>query len=156
MVNTSYENHNGHEPRIVAFICNWGAYAAAEMAGIGRLQYPPNIRLVRLMCLGQLHLSQIIAAFELGADGVILLGCPPGECHYGFGSRRAEQTFNEAKELAETVGLEEGRLRLEWIPPADGALFAQALTEFAEAVREVGRNPLVAEAVSGQPSRGLW
>jgi len=129
------DNRNGHAPKVVAFTCNWGAYNAAQTAGINRSPYSSDVRLVRLMCLGQLSAPQIITAFELGAIGVILLGCPPGNCHYGFGSGRVEEAFQQARELIQILGLDGSRLQLEWIRPGDSAKFAQVLSGFVETLR---------------------
>ncbi|HID87715.1 MAG TPA: hydrogenase iron-sulfur subunit [Anaerolineae bacterium] len=124
--------------KIIVFTCNWGAYAGAEKAGLERLAYPPSVRLIRLMCLGRLHPGLILRAFELGAAGVLVLGCPPGECHYGVASEQAEELFQQARGLAHLLGLEEERLQLDWVSPDDGAAFAQKVEAFVRRVKGLG------------------
>jgi len=122
------------EPRVVVFICNWGAYSALETAGSKRLAYPANVYPIRVMCLGRLHTGLILKAFELGADGVLLLGCPPGECHYQFGNQRAEELFQQTKAIAHLLGIGDERLKLDWVGAGEGEAFVQKVTEFYEQV----------------------
>jgi F420-non-reducing hydrogenase iron-sulfur subunit len=121
----------GPEPKAVVFTCNWNAYSALETAGLNRLSYPASVRPVKLMCLGRLHPGLILKAFELGAGGVLLLGCPPGECHYGFGNQRAEELFAQTKALAHLLGFGEERLHLDWMAVEEGEVFAQKVRQFA-------------------------
>ena len=125
--------------KIIIFACNWGAYAGAESAGQEHLAYPPHVRLVRLICLGRLHPGLILRAFELGAAGVLVLGCPPHECHYGVGSDQIEEVFEQARGLAHLLGLDEERLQLDWVSPGDGAAFAQKVETFVRQV-EIARS----------------
>ena len=118
------------EPCIIVFTCNWSAYSALETAGSKRLAYPANVRPIRVMCLGRLHPGLILKAFELGADGVLLLGCPPDECHYEFGNRRAEELFHETRAIAHLLGIEDERLKLDWVEAGEGEAFVQKVTEF--------------------------
>lgn len=118
------------EPRVVVFTCNWTAHSALEMAGCERLAYPANVRPIRVMCLGRLHPGLILKAFELGADGVLLLGCPPGECYYEFGNERAEELFKETRAIAHLLGIEDERLMLDWVGAGEGEAFVQKVTEF--------------------------
>jgi coenzyme F420-reducing hydrogenase delta subunit len=120
------------EPRIVVFTCNWSAYSALETAGSQRLAYPANVRPIKVMCLGRLHAGLILKAFELGADGVLLLGCPCGECHYEFGNQRAEGLFQETRAIAHLLGIGDARLRLDWVGAGKGETFVQKVTEFSE------------------------
>jgi len=122
------------EPRVVVFTCNWSAYSALETAGSKRLTYPANVRPIRVMCLGRLHPGLILKAFELGAAGVLLLGCPPGECHYQFGNQRAEELFQQTKAIAHLLGIEDGRLKLDWVGVGEGEAFVQKVTEFYQQV----------------------
>ena len=122
------------EPSVVVFTCNWSAYSALETAGSKRLPYPANVRPIRVMCLGRLHPGLVLKAFELGADGVLLLGCPPDECHYDFGNRRAEELFQETQTLAHLLGIEDERLKLDWVGTGEGEAFVQKVTEFHEQV----------------------
>ena len=116
------------------FTCNWSAYSALETAGSKRLAYPANVRPIRVMCLGRLHPGLVLKAFELGADGVLLLGCPPDECHYEFGNQRAEELFQETKAIAHLLGIEDKRLKLDWVGAGEGEAFVQKVTEFYEQV----------------------
>lgn len=122
------------EPRVFVFTCNWSAYSALETAGTKRLAYPASVRTVRIMCLGRLHPGLILKAFELGADGVLLLGCPPGECHYQFGNRRAEELFQKTQAIAHLLGIGDERLRLDWVGAGEGEAFVQKVTGFYDQV----------------------
>jgi len=123
---------------IVVFTCNWNAYSALETAGSRRLAYPASVRPIRVMCLGRLHPGLILKAFELGADGVLLLGCPPGECHYQFGNQRAEELFQEAKAIAHLLGIGDERLKLDWLGAGEGEAFVRKVTEFYGQVVNAG------------------
>jgi len=122
------------EPRIVVFTCNWSAYSALETAGTKRLAYPADVRPIRVMCLGRLHPGLVLKAFELGADGVLLLGCPPDECHYEFGNQRAEELFQETRAIAHLLGIEDERLRLDSVGTGEGEAFVQKVTELYDQV----------------------
>ena len=123
--------------KVVVFTCNWGAYAGVEQAGLERLAYPSSVRLIRLMCLGRLHPGLILRAFDLGAAGVLVLGCPPGECHYGVRSEQVEELFQQARGLAHLLGLDEKRLQLDWVGPGDGAAFVQKVEAFVRRIESV-------------------
>ncbi|MDD2777362.1 MAG: hydrogenase iron-sulfur subunit [Methanocellales archaeon] len=130
------------DPKIVAFCCNWCSYAGADLAGVSRMQYPPNVRIIKVMCSGRVEPSFILRAFEVGIDGVLITGCHIGDCHYVSGNLRAEDRVKMAKELMKTLGLEEQRLRLEWISASEGEKFASVIKEFVEDLKSVGPNPL--------------
>jgi F420-non-reducing hydrogenase iron-sulfur subunit len=130
------------EPRIVAFACNWCSYAGADLAGVSRLQYPPNIRTIRVMCSGRVSPGHIIRAFERGADGVFVSGCHINDCHYGFGNRWAEKQIEKTLKLVEMLGIEPDRLKLEWISASEGEKFATSIRTFVERIKEIGRSPL--------------
>lgn len=130
------------EPKIVAFACNWCSYAGADLAGVSRLQYPPNIRTIRVMCSGRVSPAFILRAFKSGADGVFVSGCHIGDCHYGFGNRRAEKQIERSRRLIEMLGLESDRLRLEWISASEGDKFASSIREFVERIKQLGRSPI--------------
>ena len=130
------------EPRIVAFACNWCSYAGADLAGISRFQYPPNIRTIRVMCSGRVSPSFILRAFDRGADGVLVSGCHIGDCHYGFGNKIAEKNVETTKRLMELLGLDADRLRLEWISASEGEKFAATIREFTERIKQLGRSPI--------------
>ena len=118
------------EPRVVVFTCNWSAYSAMEATGAERLSYPAGVLPIRVMCLGRLHTGLVLRAFELGADGVLLLGCPPDECHYEFGAKRAQELFEETRAIAHLLGIEERRLKLDWVAAGDGEGFVRKVREF--------------------------
>ncbi len=129
------------EPLIVAFCCNWCSYAGADLAGTSRLQYPPNIRIIRVMCSGMVHPSLVIDALTKGADGVLICGCHPGDCHYQEGNLKAEKRAEAIELMLEDFGLEPERFRLEWVSASEGPKFAQVINEMTESVRELGPSP---------------
>ncbi len=126
------------EPRIVGFVCNWSAYTGVEMAGLHGLEYPASIKLVRLPCLGRLHLGLILKAFQLGADGVVLLGCPPDDCHYDSGMTRAMELFAQAGEMLHLLGIEPGRLALIEVPLGGDKVLVKQVSSFAKRISKAG------------------
>lgn len=130
------------EPIIIAFTCNWCTYAGADLAGTSKLQYPANVRIIRLMCTGRLEPEFILEAFKRGADGVLVGGCHPGDCHYLEGNYKASYRVALIKELLKTLGIEPERLRLEWISASEGNKFAEVVTSFVEEIKKLGPNPL--------------
>ena len=130
------------EPKIIAFACNWCSYAGADSAGVGRLQYPPTTRVIRVMCSGRISPMFVLEALRAGADGVLVTGCHPGDCHYISGNEKARRYVEESRKLIELLGLEAGRLRLEWISAGEGARFAEVVREFSEQIRVLGASPL--------------
>jgi F420-non-reducing hydrogenase iron-sulfur subunit len=129
-------------PRIVVFACNWCSYAGADNAGVNRVQYSPHFRVIRTMCSGRVNPSFVIKAFRLGADGVLVTGCHFGDCHYIFGNHKAVEKFETTKQLVKLLGLEEGRIGLEWISAAEGTRFGKVIDEFVERVKKLGPSPL--------------
>jgi F420-non-reducing hydrogenase iron-sulfur subunit len=129
------------EPLIVSFCCNWCSYAGADLAGVSRLQYPPNIRIVRVMCSGMVHPNLVIDALTKGADGVLICGCHPGDCHYKEGNLKAEKRAEAIILMLEDFGLEEARFRLEWVSASEGPKFAQVAREFTKKIKELGPSP---------------
>jgi len=129
---------NDFEPQIIAFSCNWCSYAGADMAGISRIQYQPNIRIVRVMCSGRVEPLFVLHAFFSGVDGVLVLGCHPGDCHYLVGNYHAEEKMNRLKELLEITGISPKRLYLDWVSAAEGVRFAQIVDSFIERIRKEG------------------
>ncbi len=132
------ESKTTWEPRIIAFCCNWCAYAGADLAGINRRQYAPNIRIIRVMCSGRVDSGLILKSFERGADGVMVLGCHPGDCHYVSGNLREETRVGEVRELLSLLGVDQGRLLLKWISAAEGNAFAQTVNQFVAQIKELG------------------
>ena len=131
------------EPRIVTFCCNWCAYAGADLAGVSRVQYKTNSRIIRLMCTGRIEPEFILRSFELGADGVLVTGCHIGECHYLSGNESAIQQMEKTWELLDTLGIDKRRLRLEWISACECNKFANMMNGFRDELIELGPNPLV-------------
>jgi len=129
-------------PRIVVFACNWCSYAGADTAGVSRIQHQPHFRMIRVMCSGRIQPGFVLRAFEKGADGVLVSGCHFGDCHYVFGNERAVEQFDKTRNVVQLLGLEDERLRLEWISAAEGARFAEVINEFTEQVRQLGPSPL--------------
>lgn len=126
------------EPRIVAFLCNWCSYAGADNAGIARIQSPANILPIRVMCSGRVSPEMVLRAFRAGADGVLVLGCHIGDCHYLSGNHRTARRIPLLRNLLGYVGINPERLRLDWVSAAEAPRFAQVTKEFAEAVRALG------------------
>ena len=128
--------------KIIAFFCNWCGYAAADMAGVSRYEYPPAVEIIRVMCSARVDPLHILYAFLLGADGVLIVGCHPGDCHYISGNLRAEERISRVKEWLKNVGLEPERVRLEWASAGEGLRLAKIIEEFTHQIEELGINPL--------------
>jgi F420-non-reducing hydrogenase iron-sulfur subunit len=126
------------EPTIIAFVCNWCTYTAADLAGTARLSYPPNVRLIRVMCTGMVDPQYILKAFLEGADGVLVSGCHPGDCHYINGNFKARRRIKLIKEILPQFGFEARRLGLTWIGASDGIQFARTMHDLVEQVRQLG------------------
>jgi F420-non-reducing hydrogenase iron-sulfur subunit len=129
---------NDFEPRILAFLCNWCSYAGADLAGVSRLQYPPNIRAIRVMCSGTVSPHHVIHAFQTGVDGVLVAGCHIGDCHYIKGNYMTLKRMTFLKELIAFSGYEPERLRVEWISAAEGTKFAEVVRDFTGSLRRLG------------------
>ena len=126
------------EPVVIGFTCNWCSYRAADLAGTSRMKYPPNIRLIRLMCSGRLDPTFVLKAFAEGADGVMISGCHPGDCHYVDQNFKTMRRYQLLQRTLEQFGIEPGRLRLTWASAGEGAIFAREVTTFVEQVRALG------------------
>ena len=133
------------EPKIVAFLCNWCAYAGADLAGTSRIQYPPNIRPIRVMCSGRVDPIFILEALKLGADGVLVAGCHPGDCHYQSGNYKAVRRVELVRKLLEELGLEPERVKFVYVSASEGRRFAEVVKEFVEELKKLGPNPLKVE-----------
>ena len=132
------EKSSNFEPVIIGFTCNWCSYRAADMAGMARMKYPPNVRLIRVMCSGRMDPVFILKAFASGADGVMVTGCHPGDCHYIEQNYKALRRFLLLQRTLEQMGIEPGRLKLTWASAAEGAKFAEEVTSMVETVRKLG------------------
>jgi len=126
------------EPVIIGFTCNWCSYRAADMAGTARMKYAPNVRLVRLMCSGRLDPTFVVKAFASGADGVLVSGCHPGDCHYIEQNYKALRRYHLMRRVLIQMGIEPGRLKLLWASAAEGAILADEINKFVEQVRALG------------------
>ncbi len=133
---------NDFEPRIIAFLCNWCTYAGADLAGTSRIQYPPNIRVIRLMCTGGLDVTYVLKALLGGADGVLIGGCHPGDCHYQSGNYKARRRVAILKSILEQMGFDDDRVWLRWISASEGQYFADTVKDMVGALKEKGPNPL--------------
>ncbi len=129
------------EPKILGILCNWCSYAGADLAGISRKKYSPNVRVVRVMCSGRVEPTFILKAFEKGADGVLILGCHPGDCHYSEGNYKTMRRMPLLKNLLSQMGIEDERLRMEWVSASEGDHFASIVDEMTEQVRKLGPFP---------------
>ncbi|MBI4835449.1 MAG: hydrogenase iron-sulfur subunit [Planctomycetes bacterium] len=129
------------EPLIVVFCCNWCSYAGADLAGTSRLQYPSNIRIIRVMCSGMVHPSLVIDALSKGADGVLVLGCHIGDCHYLDGNLRTQSRREAIELMLDDMGMERDRFRLEWVSASEGQKFAQVVKDMVAQVKKAGPSP---------------
>jgi F420-non-reducing hydrogenase iron-sulfur subunit len=141
----SDQNNEKFEPRIIAFFCTWCTYTATDLAGISRMTYPPNVRVVRLMCSGRVDPQFILSAFREGADGVLIGGCHPGDCHYQEGNYKALRRYKLMNKMLQQMGIESERLRQEWISASEGDRVQSVITEMTEQIRQLG--PLALEPV---------
>ena len=128
------------KPTIVAFCCNWCSYAGADLAGSGRMQYPADVKIIRVPCSCRVNPMFVLRAFQRGADGVILCGCHPGDCHYSTGNYYARRRMTMLFDFLDYLGIERGRTRVEWVSAAEGARFASVMNDFVKNVRELGPN----------------
>ncbi len=126
------------EPKIIAFLCNWCSYAGADLAGTSRIQYAPNVRVIRVMCSGRVDPTFVIKALRAGADGVLIGGCHFGDCHYIEGNYKAARRVALLKKMLGQLGIEEERVWLEWISAAEGSRFAQVINNITAKVKELG------------------
>ena len=131
-----------YEPKIIAFLCKWCTYAGADLAGVSRLKFSPNAIPIRVMCSGRVDPSFILDAFSKGADGVLVGGCHPGDCHYAQGNYKTLRRVKLLKALIKEMGLEEERLRLEWISASEGNKFKEVVNDMTVKLKELGPSPL--------------
>ena len=126
------------EPKIVGFMCNWCAYRGADLAGTSRMKSAPNVRTVRVMCSGRVDPQLVVKAFQLGADGVLILGCHPGDCHYSEGNYKAARRISLLKKMMAQFGIEDERIRLDWVSASEGDRFKKIVNEMTEQIRVLG------------------
>ncbi len=135
------------EPKILGLLCNWCSYAASDLAGISRIQLPPTLRIIRVMCTGSIDPSMVFEAFVQGLDGVVIMGCHPGDCHYLVGNLNAEKKVKMIKLLLAKTDIQPERLRLEWISAAEGPKFAEVVKDFTKRIMNFGPNPLFKDCI---------
>jgi F420-non-reducing hydrogenase iron-sulfur subunit len=138
------------EPRIIGFLCNWCSYTGADLAGTARMKYPPNMTGIRVMCSGRIDPGFILHAFARGADGVLVCGCHPGDCHYVEGNYKCLRRFPLTKKILQGMGIQPERVRLEWVSASEGGRFQEVVTEFTEQIRKLG--PLKLKDLNFTPS----
>ena len=126
------------EPKIVGFMCNWCAYRGADLAGTSRMKSAPNVRTVRVMCSGRVDPQLVVKAFQLGADGVLILGCHPGDCHYSEGNYKTARRISLLKKMMAQFGIEDERIRLDWVSASEGERFKNIVNEMTEQIRVLG------------------
>ena len=126
------------EPKIVAFLCNWCSYTGADLAGTSRMKYAANVRIIRIMCSGRVDPTFVLKAFREGADGVLICGCHPGDCHYHEGNYKCLRRYYLLQDYIQQLGIEPDRMRLEWISASEGKQFAELADEMTEKIRELG------------------
>ncbi|MEW6515316.1 MAG: hydrogenase iron-sulfur subunit [candidate division FCPU426 bacterium] len=137
------------EPRIVAFVCNWCAYGGADQAGGQKLAYPANVQLVRVMCSGRVSPRLVLEAFRMGADGVMVLGCHPGDCHYRNGNLKAEKRFKTFKKVLAQLGIEEARCLRDWVAASEGKKFQELAVAMTRTIKRLGPLRLTAKPGPG-------
>jgi len=135
------------EPKVVAFLCNWCSYAGADLAGVSRIQYPANIRIVRVPCSGRINPAFLLRALQNGADAVLVSGCHPGDCHYISGNLAARRKFALLKSLLQYVGIESERVQFSWVSASEGGRFASIVEKVVEQARALGPNKKLAKSL---------
>jgi F420-non-reducing hydrogenase iron-sulfur subunit len=127
-----------HQAKIIAFLCKWCSYTGADLAGTSRMEYLPNVRAIRVMCSGRIDPTFVLQAFRNGADGVLICGCHPGDCHYQEGNYRCLRRYHLLQKYIQQMGIEKGRLRLEWISASEGKQYAELINQFTQMISELG------------------
>ena len=142
-----------YEPKIVGFLCNWCSYAGADLAGTSRIHYAPNLRIIRVMCTARVDPTFVLKALHDGADGVLICGCHPGDCHYSEGNYKAMRRYPLLKRLLADYGIEDERVRLEWVSASEGKRFADIVDDMTERVRALGPSHVQADLASDMAER---
>jgi len=127
-----------YQPKVIGFLCNWCSYAGADLAGTSRMSYPPNIRIIRVPCSGRIDPLFVLKCFQLGADGVLVSGCHPGDCHYTDGNYHARRRFVLLRNFLDYLGVERERLRVEWVSASEGQRFAELVSDFTAELAKLG------------------
>ncbi len=153
---TDEQEKEDWEPKIIALVCTWCTYAGADLAGISRIQYPPNVRIIRVPCTGRINPFYIVKALQEGADGVLVSGCHPGECHYLTGNLIARRKFALLKSFLTYIGVESNRIVFTWVSASEGERFAKVIRQVTTAVKALGpADRLVKKALGGPPPRAV-
>ena len=139
---TAAKKSKPFEPNIIAFCCNWCSYAGADLAGTSRMQMPPNVRIIRINCTGRIDVTFILDALYQGADGVLISGCHPGDCHYTSGNLKLRSRFALLENLLEEAGFESERVHLQWASAAEGDVFTEGITTMVARIKKLGPNPI--------------
>jgi len=137
-----HEDTSGFEPKIVGLFCNWCSYTGADLAGTSRLKFAPNVRVIRIMCSGRVDERLLLKAFTAGADGILICGCHPGDCHYRKGNLNARRKVTELQPFLDAIGIGKDRLRLEWISASEAPKVAETVNSFTQTIRELGPSPI--------------
>ena len=132
----------GFEPKIIAFLCNWCSYTGADLAGTSRMKYSANIEIIRIMCSGRIEPAFILESFREGADGVLICGCHPGDCHYQEGNYKCLRRYHLIRNFIKQMGVKEKRMKLSWISASEGKQFAELVDNFTRTIRELGPSPI--------------
>ncbi|MFX1293522.1 MAG: hydrogenase iron-sulfur subunit [Promethearchaeota archaeon] len=132
------EHNEDFEPNIVAFLCNWCSYAGADLAGTSRIKYPPNVKIIRVMCSSRINPLFVINALQQGADGVLISGCHIGDCHYIYGNYYTRRRFAILRELLKYIGIDPRRFRLSWVSASEGTRWAEVITNVVNDIKEIG------------------
>lgn len=138
-----------YEPLVIAFLCFWCSYSGADLAGMSRMEYPANIRVIKVMCSSRVDPTHVLYALRSGADGVLISGCHPGDCHYVNGNYRTQRRAALLGEMLKQLGIEPERVRVEWVSASEGERFARVVSDFVEELRKLGPNPLKRESMGG-------
>ena len=151
IVETKQSKINEWEPKIIAFLCNWCSYAGADLTGTTRTHYPPTVKVIRVMCTGRVNPLFVAQVLRTGADGVLISGCHPGECHYMKGNFLARRRFLIMRNLLEFIGIDPQRIRMSWVSASEGRKFADVITEVTEDIKKLGPLQSFKENVNGHP-----
>jgi F420-non-reducing hydrogenase iron-sulfur subunit len=127
-----------YSPQIIAFLCKWCSYTGADLAGTSRMEYKPNVKAIRVMCSGRIEPTFVLRAFRQGADGVLICGCHPGDCHYQTGNYRCLRRYHLLQKYIQQMGIEPERLKLEWISASEGKQYAELINSFTQTISELG------------------
>lgn len=148
MANAKARTDGKFEPRIVAFLCRWCSYAGADLAGVSRMQYPPNVIPLRVNCSGRVDAGMVMKALEKGADAVLIGGCHPGDCHYVSGNYKTRRRVILLKKALSEVGIDPRRVHLEWISASEGGKFQRTIGSYVDLIRKLGPSPVTASSVT--------